>query len=224
MSPWPAAVFFDCDGVILESTNIKTRAFQSLFGHEANHWPAIRRYHLSHAGISRFRKFSYIYSEILKRPFPQSERLRVSRAFADYVKNRLLACPLVPGIADFLRYYRCIPKFVISGAPQSELRWLLEKRNLSRWFTGVYGSPRTKVSLTGSILNRFRIVPDNALWIGDALEDMDAATAWGVPFLGRVRNPRSNPFPPSIPTIHVFNNPDGGRMINLPRPSAIEPG
>ena len=51
------AIVFDFDGVILESVDIKTKAFIKLY---ENYPPKIKeevkRYHLKHLGISRYEK------------------------------------------------------------------------------------------------------------------------------------------------------------------------
>src|SRR5688500_11624263 len=73
----PSAVIFDFDGVILESANIKTEAFLTLFADHTEHREAIRGYHVRNVGISRFRKFEWIYSELLKTPLCEAESIRL---------------------------------------------------------------------------------------------------------------------------------------------------
>ena len=61
------AIIFDFDGVLVESVDIKTRAFARLFESEENDAvKEIVNYHLGHAGVSRFEKFKYIYNNILQ--------------------------------------------------------------------------------------------------------------------------------------------------------------
>jgi beta-phosphoglucomutase len=180
-------ILFDFDGVILESADIKTQAFKDLFASERRHVPAILRYHLKHAGISRFKKFDYIYRRILRRPLDEAEKKRLGRAFSKKVYERVLRCPMVPGAEDFLkRYHRKIRFFIISGTPQMELRSIVRARKLGRFFKAVYGTPRTKAKLANFILKRARVSPAQVLVVGDALADRDAARSCGVHFVARI--------------------------------------
>ena len=64
-----SAVVFDCDGVLIESNAVKTRAFGQTvveFGQKA--MDQLMDYHREHGGISRFKKFEWFYSEVVKAP------------------------------------------------------------------------------------------------------------------------------------------------------------
>lgn len=51
------AIVLDFDGVIVESLDIKTRAFRDLFSDYPQHLDKIMSYHLAHNAISRYIKF-----------------------------------------------------------------------------------------------------------------------------------------------------------------------
>ena len=51
--PMWSAIVFDFDGVILESLDIKTRAFAALFDGFPDHTEQIAGYHLNNLGVSR---------------------------------------------------------------------------------------------------------------------------------------------------------------------------
>ena len=53
------AIFFDFDGVILESVSIKGDVFQKLFADYPEHLAEILNYHLENGGVSRYDKFEY---------------------------------------------------------------------------------------------------------------------------------------------------------------------
>ena len=56
------AIFFDFDGVLVESVDIKTRAFSKLFEREGE--DVVKKvidYHIDNGGVSRYEKFRYIY-------------------------------------------------------------------------------------------------------------------------------------------------------------------
>lgn len=196
------AIFLDCDGIILESTKIKTRAFANLFKSEPTHVPDILDYHLRHAGVSRYRKFDYIYREILNQPLTKKKRTELAEQFGRYIRQAVLTCPLVPGMRVFLhRFHKRFHLYVVSGTPQAELRSILTRRGLSPFFRGVYGSPRDKTTIMGAILKNEGYYPREVLAVGDAREDLLAAQNHGVPFIGRVSPGSPNPFPSHLPRI-----------------------
>src|SRR5688500_11982342 len=79
----PKAVIFDFDGVILKSVEIKTQAFLSLFADYPEYRDRILRYHLDNLGVSRYKKFEWIYSQLLRMPLENEERERLGAAFAE---------------------------------------------------------------------------------------------------------------------------------------------
>ena len=68
------AIIFDFDGVIVESVDIKTKAFARLFEHEGKVVvEKVVDYHLRNGGVSRFDKFRYFFNEILRRPLSDQQ-------------------------------------------------------------------------------------------------------------------------------------------------------
>ncbi len=59
------AIIFDLDGVILESADIKTKAFLKLFEAFPKHVDVILDYHVKNMGISRYVKLRHIYNNML---------------------------------------------------------------------------------------------------------------------------------------------------------------
>jgi len=184
-------IVFDCDGVILESMDIKTRAFGDLFmewGREAARMMV--EYHVERGGISRYRKFEHFYREYLGNEIPPEEMKRLDEKFTALCIDAVLKAPFVPGAYEFIvKNYKRWPLFVASGAPQPELRDILARREMTGYFKGVYGSPRTKPEILAEIIARHQVSPDRALMIGDSRSDLDAAKAVGTRFFGR------GPFP-----------------------------
>ena len=80
-----ACIVFDCDGVILDSVPTKTRAFARLaepYGAEAR--DRFVMYHMTHGGVSRYRKFAWFFSEILGREITPQESEEWGKRFASY--------------------------------------------------------------------------------------------------------------------------------------------
>ena len=196
MTVLPEAIFFDFDGVILESVDVKTRAFAQLFeswGEEVR--KAVVAYHLAHGGVSRYDKFRYYYKHLLGKPITEEKVQELAQAFEDLVYNGVLAAPFVPGADDFLaRHAASISCFVVSGTPHEEINRIVDERGLRPYFAGVYGSPRSKGDWVAQLLREHNLTPARTLFVGDAPSDWRGATENNVPFIGRVMEGHPNPF------------------------------
>jgi phosphoglycolate phosphatase-like HAD superfamily hydrolase len=180
------AVVFDFDGVILESADIKTRAFLALYAAYPEKLPAIREYHLNHVGISRYVKFEYIQGEILGLHYTDADRARLSAEFERLTLEQILRCPEVPGAAQLLRQLGGrVLRVVASGTPHEELQKIVAHRGMSGWFDEVWGTPRTKPEILLDVLTRHHLPPQRVLMVGDGMSDYQAARETGVRFLAR---------------------------------------
>ena len=181
-------IFFDFDGVLVESTDIKTVAFTQLFLPEG---PAIAeqvtKYHLNNAGVSRYDKFRYIYREIIKRPLPEDEFQRLCSRFSSLVMDAVINAPFVKGAKEFLdRHSASLDLFVISATPQDELEIILQKRSMAGYFKSVYGAPLPKNDAVARLLAERKLLPQDTVYVGDAMSDLHAAQANSVNFVARV--------------------------------------
>ena len=70
-------VGFDFDGVLVESTEVKTRAYAQLFKDEDQETiQRIVQYHHNYEGISRFEKIKVIYQDIFKRSLSKKKNFK----------------------------------------------------------------------------------------------------------------------------------------------------
>ncbi|MEW6112473.1 MAG: HAD hydrolase-like protein [Thermodesulfobacteriota bacterium] len=190
------AIVFDFDGVILESMDIKTQAFRDLFQDYPDHLDDIVKLHVENGGMPRFEKFDIIFRDLLKKPLSPDHRRELGRRFSELVFQKVIACPFVAGADLFLdKYSSKLELFVASGTPEPELRQIVEKRELGRFFRGVYGSPRTKAEIVRQIVTENGFHPSEVLFVGDTLADYRSACETSVAFVGRVPAGSSNPFP-----------------------------
>ncbi|MBQ9453480.1 MAG: HAD family hydrolase [Desulfovibrio sp.] len=177
---------FDCDGVILDSVPVKTRAFARVaepFGEEAR--DRLLMYHKVHGGVSRYKKFEWLYEHVLGKAITPEESRRLGNLFAEYVLDELQHCALIPGAQDVLTYWRGrLPMFVCSGTPQEELQSVLQLRRLDGYFDAIYGSPPAKAELLAHIVRTEKLDPADVLMVGDAPTDRDAADYAGTMFYG----------------------------------------
>jgi HAD superfamily hydrolase (TIGR01549 family) len=190
------AVILDFDGVILESLDIKTKAFRELFKDYPEHLERIIRFHLDNSGISRFEKFRVIYRDYLGLPLDEEGLRRLGEAFSEFVYREILRCPFVPGAREFLeRFSKHYPLFVVSATPQEELEDIVARRGLRRFFLEVHGSPPGKAESLQGVLLTHGWQPGEVVFVGDAVNDYTAARRVSIPFIARVRPGEPDSFP-----------------------------
>ena len=182
------AVVFDCDGVILESADIKSESFRrvgGLFGSEIQ--ARLYEYHLRHTGVSRYDKFAWLYLTEFGREITAEESRRLGELFTDYCLEAVRAAPLVPGFEEALVWLqdRGIALFVASGTPQAELEAVLADRGLADRFQTILGTPPAKNQLLARIISEGGFDPSRVLMVGDGETDLEAAQANETLFFGR---------------------------------------
>jgi len=192
------AVFFDFDGVILDSVDVKTQAFAAMFrpyGPEVER--AVVEYHLANGGVSRFKKFEYYYKYIFNKPINKEMLEALGREFNQLAMKGVLAAPFIDGALETLEQLKeqGIPAFVASGTPDEEIQLIVEKRKLAPYFVEVHGSPRKKQEIVQDIAARHAYRLEDCLFIGDATTDYEAAKYCGMFFLGVVKKNERSPFP-----------------------------
>lgn len=191
------AIFFDFDGVLVESVDIKTEAFQTLYrDQDAVTIQSIVEHHLAHEGISRVEKIEYFHRHHLDVELTQQELAVLAAQYSELVKDDVIACESVPGSLEFLNSTSGkLPIFVVSGTPEPELKDIIERRAMDGYFTSVHGSPRHKAPIVRDLLNDHGLEAQNCLFVGDAMTDYNAAADTNLQFLGRVGEGEHNPFP-----------------------------
>lgn len=177
-------LIFDCDGVVLNSNKIKTQAFYDvakLYGHEPAQ--ALKDYHVQNGGISRFVKFEYLLTEVLKKTLDQAELNKLLDNFAHEVKKALMSCEVAEGLDELRNKTQNANWLIVSGGDQDELREVFQARGLDKYFDGgIFGSPETKDTILAREIKKGNITRP-ALFLGDSKYDYQAAQTAGLDFI-----------------------------------------
>jgi phosphoglycolate phosphatase len=198
------ALVLDFDGVILESNQLKTRAFERVFARFPEHAGAMMAYHHAHMSASRFVKFRHLVTACLGRDDDDPLVEELGRAFSAEMRRKMIDCPFVPGAEAFLAMASArLPVFLASVTPEGELQAILEQRNLASYFTRVYGCPPwTKARALADVVSRHGGAT-GILFVGDSAGDQRAANETGVEFVARDSGlPFDEPRPPSCADMH----------------------
>lgn len=193
------AVFFDCDGVILDSVGVKTNAFAKMFsqyGPEVE--AAVVKYHLENGGVSRYEKFRYYYENLLHLPVDEDQILELGKTFSSLVVNEVIASPFIRGAFETIVELKSkeVPLYLVSGTPKGEMIEIAERKGFSIYFDEIHGSPGKKWDIVADILARKGYDPDKCLFLGDAMSDYEAARRNNLYFIGIVPKNTPSVFPP----------------------------
>ena len=177
---------FDCDGVILDSNKVKTKAFyQATLPYGEAAAQAMVDYHVANGGVSRYKKFAYFLEQILPNYSQQqgSDLEALLQAYAEYVREGLLSCQVAPGLENLRQKKPKARWLIVSGGDQAELRDVFARRGIAEWFDGgIFGSPDTKDEILARELGSGNIQKPS-LFLGDSKYDFQAATAAGLDFV-----------------------------------------
>ena len=192
------AIFFDFDGVILDSVHVKTKSFATIF---KKYGPEIERqvvdYHIAHGGISRFEKFRYFYENLLQQPITSKQLIKLGEKFSSLTFSGVVDSHFIDGALETLEFLKKknILSFIVSGTPQTELKEIVKIKKISHYFAEIHGSPTTKYDIIQHLITQFKLENKRCLFIGDAMTDYDAALSVGIDFLGIVPPTTKSPFP-----------------------------
>ena len=179
-------VFWDFDGVIKDSVNVKTAAFEKLFvpyGYEIS--KKVVCHHEANGGVSRFDKIPLYLSWAGEEVTDELVEIFCNR-FSRLVIRSVIESPWVPGVFEYLEDNFHKQYFVLlTATPQKEIEEILISLEIGHFFREVFGAPFKKVDKIKKVLRMQKITTDQVLMIGDSETDFLAAESNGVPFLLR---------------------------------------
>ena len=180
----PEAIFFDVDGVLIDSLAIKGEAFSSAFSDYPEAREKIIAFHLSHGGVTRSEKITRLFRLIVGRePSAQEVSDRISQ-FSSSVFEGVVAAPEIPGAhAALKRWSEKVPLHAVSATPTDELRRIFDRRNIAKFFTSIHGWPPEKESTVREVIAMRGYHSSACILVGDSREDLYAAIATNVQFI-----------------------------------------
>ena len=180
-------IFWDFDGVILNSMKIKGDGFVELFKHyDKKYVDAIEKYHYAHGGVSRFDKIRYFYEKIIQKNIDENEINFLADKFSNIIQKKLFNKEnLISDTIEFIqKHYKNYNFHIVSGAEHNELNTLCKHFEIYGYFKTIDGSPTKKNILVKRILEKYNYKPKESVLIGDALSDYKAAEDNNIDFYG----------------------------------------
>jgi len=179
-------IFWDFDGVIKDSVEVKTQAYFELFKPFGSKIAEkVKDHHQANGGISRFDKLPIYLQWAGIRP-NKNLVIEYSEKFSKLVRQKVIDSPWVSGVELYIQKQFHFQVFVlISATPQEELEYIVDALGLKIYFASISGAPILKQEFIRRTLLIHKLKPSDCLVIGDSQTDLDAANINQVPFLLR---------------------------------------
>lgn len=184
-------IIFDCDGVLLDSNNLKIDAFRrtlEIHGFAPDVVAAASLWQSQAFGTPRHRLFAEVLAGCFGRPPIGTDLHRLLADFGKMCASGYLSVEETPGLRGALSaLVKRARLFIVSGSDETELRTVFQQRDLSSYFESIFGSPGSKIENIGrvkqSCLEAGWEAEGGFLFVGDAVADMEAAKATGCDFV-----------------------------------------
>jgi len=179
-------IFWDFDGVIKDSVEVKSKAFGELFSPFG--FDIVKKiidHHEENSGMSRFEKIPIYLGWLGVKVTPELIEEYLNK-FSILVKSRVVDSNWVPGVLELIQNRTNKQfSFLISATPQDELEEIVNTLELTMFFHKIIGSPTNKSDAIQNILEDFGLETNEVILIGDSTGDYQAAVENNISFVLR---------------------------------------
>ena len=181
-------VGFDFDGTLYLSNQIKRNAFYLISSDYFNGEIIIEKILNKNPFLDRYSVFK-LFSEEYKNEFPNEIRIKpieLSRKYSRICFDQITEfIPPRKGIFELLNFLleKNISCYLISATPENDLKKIVSKLNLNKYFKYIFGAPDSKEKIINSIILDEGITKKSFFYVGDNLKDYEAAKDVGCSFI-----------------------------------------
>jgi phosphoglycolate phosphatase-like HAD superfamily hydrolase len=179
--------FWDFDGVIINSDNIRIKGFKnSLEDYNSNDVNSLLIFHKNNGGLSRYVKFRFFFEKILNQPLNEEKFQKLLLKYSKFCQKNLMNKKLL--ISEVIQYikenYNNKIFHIASGSDNQELNELCNGMEISSYFKSINGSPEPKKEIIKRIIKENNYLKKNICLIGDSINDYQAAAFNKIFFFG----------------------------------------
>jgi len=180
-------IFWDFDGVIMNSNAVRDRGFEEVLkDFPKDQVDQLMAFHQENGGLSRYVKFRFFFEEIRGEAITDEKVNEWAQQFSKIMLELLIDKTLL--IEETVRFiksnYKDYNMHIVSGSDQTELRKICKGVEIDSYFKSIHGSPTPKNDLVRGILQKYNYVKDKCVLVGDSKNDYEAAEVNGIKFMG----------------------------------------
>ena len=182
-----STIFWDFDGVIINSDEVRTEGFKYIFdSYSKKYTDKLINYHTINGGLSRYEKIEYFSQEILDKKLNDEEKKQYAQLYGNYCRKRL--CDknlLIKSSIKFIKEnHRSFNFHIVSASDEKELIYLCSNLDIKKYFKSISGSPVNKIENIKKLLKSNNYNKSSCCLIGDSINDKFAATKNKISFFG----------------------------------------
>jgi len=171
-------IFFDFDGVIIDSMPVREYGFRQIFkDYDSTLVDKLIEFHEINGGLSRFVKIKYFFEKLLNEPISDNTITLYANNFSVLMKKELIKKKyLINETVEYIKKnYKQYNLHIVSGSEENELRYLCQELNIDFYFKSIHGSPTHKNILVKDLLLNYDYKKEQTILIGDSINDYEAA-------------------------------------------------
>ena len=180
-------IFWDYDGVIMDSMPVRTEGFRLLFSnYSASQVGKLIDYHLENGGLSRYVKIRYFFEKVLHQSISEDEVFEWAGKYSVLMLKQLKnPDKLIMQTIIFIEANHKDYNFhIVSGSDGKELNEICKAISINQYFDSISGSPTPKKKLVKDIIAANKYSSNECILIGDSKNDFEAAEANKIHFAG----------------------------------------
>lgn len=182
-----STIFWDFDGVILNSDEVRTEGFKYIFdSYSKKQIDMLINYHTINGGLSRYEKIEYFSQKILDKKLNDEEKKQYAQLYGNYCRERL--CDknlLIKNSINFIKEnHKNFDFHLVSASDEKELIYLCSNLDIKKYFKSISGSPVNKIENIKRLLKSNNYIESKCCLIGDSINDKVAAIENSISFFG----------------------------------------
>lgn len=187
MSQKITTIFWDFDGVLMNSNAVRDKGFELVLAdYPKDQVQQLIEFHQANGGLSRYVKFRYFFEEVRGEKVTDEEVQVWANKFSEIMLANLINKDLlIKETNDFVKAnYQNYKMHIVSGSDGNELRKICKGVGIDPYFKSIKGSPTPKKELIANILQKENYNISEYLLIGDSINDYEAAMSNNIMFMG----------------------------------------